>query len=79
MVAESSNAGTVTVEMFPVRPGDSVITVAVLDGMTLNDLVENLNLPADREGVIVNGVCVRPHYRLQHGDRVRVIRFISGG
>ncbi len=71
--------GTATVEMFPLRPGDSPIVVALEDAMTLDDLLESLNLPANIEAVLVNDVYVRPDYRLQDGDRVRVIRFMSGG
>ena len=71
--------GSVTVEMFPVRPGDSLMTVALVDAMTLDDLLESLNIPANTEAVIVNDVYVRPDHRLQDGDRVRVIRFMSGG
>ena len=37
------------------------------------------DLPANTEAVIVNGVYVRPDHRLQDGDRIRVIRFMSGG
>jgi sulfur carrier protein ThiS len=71
--------GTVAVEMFPARPGDSPVVVALVGAMTLDDLLESLNIPADTEAVIVNDVYVAPDYRLQDGDRVRVIRFMSGG
>ena len=47
--------------------------------MTLDDLLESLGIPADTEAVIVNGVYVRPDYRLQDGDKVVVIPFMSGG
>jgi len=47
--------------------------------MTLEDLMEILQLPPDTEAVIVNSVYVRPDYRLKNGDQVRVIPFISGG
>jgi sulfur carrier protein ThiS len=77
VVTESQ--GTVTVEMFPARPGDLPIVVALVESMTLRDLEERLDIPADTEAVIVNGSYVTPDYRLQDGDRVRVIRFMSGG
>ena len=71
--------GTVTVEMFPARPGDSPLSVALVGAMTLDDLIDSLDIPADTEAVMVNGVYARPDYRLQDGDRIRVIRFMSGG
>ena len=79
MTSGGKEQGVVTVEMFPVRPGDSPIAVALGNAMTLDDLLESLNIPANTEAVIVNDVHVRPDYRLQDGDRVRVIRFMSGG
>jgi sulfur carrier protein ThiS len=65
--------------MFPVRPGDLPIVVALVESMTLHELEESLDIPANTEAVIVNGSHVTPGYRLQDGDRVRVIRFMSGG
>jgi len=47
--------------------------------MTLEHLLEILQLPGDTEAVTVNGVYVKPDYRLQDGDRVKVIPFMSGG
>jgi sulfur carrier protein ThiS len=69
----------VTVETFPARDGDPVVTVPLREGMTLDDLVESLDLPGNTEAVMVNGVHVKPDYRLQDGDRVRIIPFMSGG
>ncbi len=66
----------VTVETFP---GRNVATIPFADGMTLRDLTDNLALPGDTEAVIVNGTYVKPDYRLQNGDRVVVIPFMSGG
>ena len=75
----SKQRNTVTVEMFPVRPGDSPLAVTLTDGLTLDDLVESLSIPGNTEAVIVNGVYVSPGYLLKDGDKVRVIRFMSGG
>lgn len=47
--------------------------------MTLGELMEILQLPGNTEAVIVNDVYVRPDYRLQAGDRIKVIPFMSGG
>jgi thiamine biosynthesis protein ThiS len=71
--------GFVTLEMFPVRDGNSLRKVALRDGMTLEDLIESLELPQNTEAVIVNGVYVKPDYQLQDGDRVSVFPFMSGG
>lgn len=51
----------------------------VRDGTLLDELLQALDIPADTEAVMVNGAYVKPHYRLQHGDRVIVIPFMSGG
>jgi sulfur carrier protein ThiS len=72
-------APTVTVETFPSRRGRPVVEVPLRDGTTLQELVEILELPGDTEAVLVNGVYVKPDYRLQDGDRVRVVPFMSGG
>lgn len=77
--AETRQDDTVTVERFPARPGDAPRVVPLADGMTLGDLIDFLALPADTEAVIVNGVHARPDYRLQAGDQVKVIPFMSGG
>ena len=69
----------VTVETFPPRRGYPAATVPLREGMTLGDLVELLQLPADAEAVMVNDVYVKPDHRLKDGDRVRVIPFMSGG
>ncbi|OFW58670.1 MAG: hypothetical protein A2133_08110 [Actinobacteria bacterium RBG_16_64_13] len=71
--------GTVTVETFPARESHPAAQVPLRDGMTLGDLIGTLKLPADTEAVIVNGVYVKPDYRLRDGDRVTVIPFMSGG
>ena len=70
---------SVTVETFPARRGRPLVKVPLRDGMTLDDLIECLHLPGDTEAVMVNGVHVRPDYRLEDGDRVIVIPFMSGG
>ena len=69
----------VTVETFPPRRGYPARAVRLTEGMTLGDLMEILQLPGDTEAVMVNDVYVKPDYRLQDGDRVRVIPFMSGG
>ncbi len=69
----------VTVETFPARPGLPPVDVPLSEGMTLGDLTESLQIPGDTEAVIVNGVYVRPDYRLQPGDHVKIIPFMSGG
>jgi sulfur carrier protein ThiS len=66
----------VTVETFP---GRSLVAVPLGEGMTLRELADCLQLPGDTEAVIVNGTYVKPEYRLQDGDRVVVIPFMSGG
>jgi sulfur carrier protein ThiS len=69
---------TVTVETFPAWRGPKT-EVPLRDGMTLEDLLRGLNVPGDTEAVMVNGAYVKPNYRLQHGDQVIVIPFMSGG
>ena len=69
----------VTVETFPAWRGGPPLKVALQPGMTLDDLIEDLHLPGDTEAVMVNGVYVKPDYRLKDGDRVIVIPFMSGG
>jgi len=69
----------VTVETFPPRRGYPAKAVPLREGMTLEHLLEILQLPGDTEAVTVNGVYVKPDYRLQDGDRVKVIPFMSGG
>ena len=66
-------------EIFPARPDRPSVEVPLGDGMTLDELTDRLHVPADTEAVIVNGRHERPDYRLQPGDRVRIIRFMSGG
>jgi sulfur carrier protein ThiS len=68
----------VTVETLPSWRGP-VRSVPLRDGMTIDDLLEQLKVPSDTEAVLVNGTYVRPGYRLQSGDRVMVIPFMSGG
>jgi len=68
----------VTVETFPAWRGPTA-DVSVREGMTLDGLLQSLGVPGDTEAVIVNGSYVKPDYRLRHGDRVRVIPFMSGG
>ncbi len=69
---------TITVETFPAWRGPTT-TMTVRRGMPLDDLLRHLAVPGDTEAVMVNGVYVKPEYRLQHGDRVIVIPFMSGG
>jgi sulfur carrier protein ThiS len=69
----------VTVETFPPRRGYPATEVRLTAGMTLGDLMEILQLPGDTEAVMVNDVYVKPDCRLQDGDRVRIIPFMSGG
>jgi sulfur carrier protein ThiS len=71
--------GTVTVETFPAREGRPTVCVPLVDGMTLDDLLEILHVPGDTEAILVNGVYVRLHHRLRDGDHVMVIPFMSGG
>jgi sulfur carrier protein ThiS len=71
-------AKTVTVEIFPAWRGPTT-TVPLTDGMTLEHLLVALNVPGDTEAIMVNGNYVKPDYRLQPGDRVTVIPFMSGG
>jgi sulfur carrier protein ThiS len=70
---------TVTVETFPARRGRPPVELSLTEGLTLDELLERLQIPSDTEAVIVNGVYVRPDYLLQPGDRVRIIPFMSGG
>ena len=76
---EPAQEHIVTVETFPAWRNGPSARVPLQDGMTLDDLIENLHLPGDTEAVMVNGVYVRPDYRLKNGDRVIVIPFMSGG
>lgn len=76
-MAEEQNI--VTVETFPARAGRPPVDVPLTDGMTLGELTDRLEIPGDTEAVMVNGVYVRPDYRLQPGDHVRIIPFMSGG
>jgi sulfur carrier protein ThiS len=69
---------TVIVETFPSWRGPTR-TVTLGDGTTLEELLTSLAIPADTEAVLVNGVYVKPEYRLQRGDRVTIIPFLSGG
>jgi len=69
---------TVTVETFPSWRGPTT-RVPLRDGMTIDDLLEQLNVPSDTEAVLVNGTYVRPSYLLRRGDHVMVIPFMSGG
>jgi sulfur carrier protein ThiS len=77
MCTEGQNI--VTVETFPARPGVPPVDVPLTEGTTLGELTDRMEIPGDTEAVMVNGVHVRPDYRLQPGDRVMVIPFMSGG
>ena len=70
---------TVRVETFPARAGHPCLDVPLTEGLTLDDLLERLEIPGDTEAVIVNGVYVRPDHLLQPGDHVQIIPFLSGG
>jgi sulfur carrier protein ThiS len=74
----SDECSIVTVETFPAWRGPTR-DVTVRDGMTLDELLDLLGIPGDTEAVMVNGTYVKPDYLLQHGDRVRIIPFMSGG
>ncbi len=76
---QTARNSTITVERFPSRAGETPLVVPLTNAMTLGDLVQALSLPADTEAVVVNGVHARPDYRLQPGDQIRVIPFLSGG
>jgi sulfur carrier protein ThiS len=77
MPSEEDN--TITVETVPARPGRPKLRVPLTDGMTLSDLIELVEVPGDAEAVMVNSGYVKPDYRLQNGDRVIIIPFMSGG
>jgi sulfur carrier protein ThiS len=70
---------TVTVETFPLRSDGSPVHVDLVQDMTLDDLLESLHVPANTEAVVVNDAYVSPDYRLQPGDHVKIIPFMSGG
>jgi sulfur carrier protein ThiS len=65
-------------ETFPAWRGPTR-SVPLAEGMTLEELLVSLDVPGDTEAVLVNGTYVKPEYRLQNGDRVVVIPFMSGG
>jgi sulfur carrier protein ThiS len=69
----------VTVETFPARPGHPPVDMPLTEGMTLAELIDRLKIPGDTEAVIVNGTYVPLDYRLQPGDHVKIIPFMSGG
>jgi len=68
----------VVLEIFPAWRGPTK-DVPVPAGITLGGLTDLLEIPGDTEAVMVNGAYVAPDYRLQNGDRVMVIPFMSGG
>jgi sulfur carrier protein ThiS len=78
-VMNANAYGTVKVETFPLRPGTPAMHVPLAKDMTLDELLEALEVPGDTEAVIVNGTYVRPDYRLRQGDHVLIIPFMSGG
>lgn len=69
---------SITVETFPAWRGPT-FNVPLHEGTTLEELLVGLDVPGDTEAVLVNGTYVKPEYRLQNGDRVTIIPFISGG
>lgn len=75
----SEGAGVVTVEMVPVKSEDSRLEVILREGMTLEDLIDSLKLPPEKEVVIVNGMYVKPDYPLKDGDVVSIFPFLTGG
>ena len=76
-MAEEQN--TVTVETFPATTDRPAVNVPLDRDMTLDDLLENLDIPGDTEAVIVNGAYVAADYRLKPGDHIWIIPFMSGG
>ena len=70
---------TVTVQTFPATTDRPAVTMPLGGGMTLDDLLESLDIPGDTEAVIVNGVYVPPDYQLNPGDHIWIIPFMSGG
>jgi sulfur carrier protein ThiS len=74
----SDDAAVVIVETFPAWRGPTQ-SVPLGEATTLEELLRRLAVPGDTEAVLVNGAYVKPEYRLQRGDRVTVIPFISGG
>lgn len=70
---------TVTVETFPARAGRPLVNVPLGRDMTLDDLLESLDIPGNTEAVIVNGAYVSPDYKLKPGDHIWIIPFMSGG
>lgn len=61
-------------------PGAPSATVAIAEGGTLGDLLEQLNIPpSDPKILLVNGVHAGRDERLSEGDRVSVFPPIAGG
>ncbi len=69
---------TVIVEIFPAWRGPTT-AVPLTQDLTLDELLVRLDIPGDTEAVMVNGEYTKPDYRLQPGDRVVIIPFMSGG
>ncbi|MFN2532409.1 MAG: sulfur carrier protein ThiS [Pyrinomonadaceae bacterium] len=53
------------------------------DGLSLSKLIEQLQLPASRIAVELNGEVVRrinwPATSLQNDDRIEIVHFVGGG
>jgi sulfur carrier protein ThiS len=71
--------GTIIVELISIEDRDPLVEVPLQDGMTLGDLMKNLNLPPEIEVAIVNGIYVPQDHALQSGDRVTIFPFLTGG
>ena len=55
----------------------------VQEGLSLSDLIAQLNMKAERVAVERNGVIVSrndwPQTALQNGDRLEIVHFVGGG
>ena len=55
----------------------------VQEGLSLSDLISQLNMKAERVAVERNGVIVPrndwPQTALQNGDRLEIVHFVGGG
>ena len=78
MGTHSDIGATVTVVTLPAWRGPTT-EVPLIEGMTLDELLDSLCIPGDTEAIMVNGGYEKPDYRLQSGDRVVIIPFMSGG
>ena len=55
----------------------------IQEGLSLSDLIAQLNMKAERVAVERNGVIVPrndwPQTTLQNGDRLEIVHFVGGG